>query len=81
MQDKDDLELNLEPSFDVQKFEQYLQSRPPEGLIKTSRVKLDGIERLVLSRESLAAWSSSSPFYGYDDIRNVWVERQQKSEK
>ena len=32
---------------------------------------------MVLSRDSLASWTLSSPFYGYDDTRNVWVERQE----
>ena len=70
---------NTTPSFDLDKLVRYMQSLPPEGLIQTSRVKLDGTDRIVLSRDSLAAWSLSSPFYGYEDTRNVWVERQNKS--
>ena len=66
----------MEPSFDVEKLEHYANSLPPVGLITFSRVHLEGLERIVLSRETLAAWSSASPFYGYDDTRNVWVERQ-----
>lgn len=64
------------PSFDLQKLEDYLLSLEPLGLLDISRIKLEGTERIVLSRESLAAWSLSSPFYGYDDTRNQWIERQ-----
>ena len=67
----------MEPSFDLKKLEEYLHNMPPVGLIQTSRVKLDGTDRVVLSRDSLAAWTASSPFYGYEDSRNVWVERQE----
>jgi hypothetical protein len=68
--------LNTEPTFDVKKLENYILSLEPIGLINIKRVKLEGTERILLSRESLAAWSLSSPFYGYDDSRNVWLERQ-----
>ena len=71
------LHLNTEPSFDLNELEKYLQNLPPIGLIKSSRIKLDGTDRMVLSRDSLASWTLSSPFYGYDDTRNVWVERQE----
>ena len=73
--------LNEEPSFDVKKFEEYLHLLHPQGLLKFSRIKLDGLERIVLTRDSLAAWTTSSPFYGYEDSRNVWVERQIKNDE
>ena len=73
---KDDSTFICIPSFDVSLLEQYANNLPPVGLIKFQRLHLEGLDRIVLPRETLAAWSSSSPFYGYDDSRNVWVERQ-----
>jgi hypothetical protein len=71
-------DLNTEPSFDVQKLEHYLSELDPKGTLICSNVKLEGLERIVLSVESLASWSNSSPLNGYEDIRNVWVEKQQQ---
>ena len=71
-------DLNMEPSFDVKKLESYLSDLDPKGALVCSNLKLEGLERMVLSVESLAAWSHSSPLNGYEDVRNVWVEKQQR---
>ena len=58
------MEPTIEPSFDIAQFESYLLSLQPQGLLHLSRMVVDGTERVVVSRDSLAAWTTSSPFDG-----------------
>ena len=49
-----------EPSFDVDAFEAYITGLEPRGALHVARMTVEGTERIVLSRDGLAAWTGIS---------------------